>query len=41
MMMLLDHIIIIASAFLLGIVDASFGMGYGTILTPVLLMVGF
>lgn len=39
--MLLDHIIIIASAFLLGIVDASFGMGYGTILTPVLLMVGF
>lgn len=28
-------------AFVLELVDASFGMGYGTILTPVLLMLGF
>jgi len=34
-------IIIVILAFLLEIVDASLGMGYGTILTPVLLMLGF
>jgi uncharacterized membrane protein YfcA len=28
-------------AFLLGVLDATFGGGYGTILTPALLMVGF
>jgi uncharacterized membrane protein YfcA len=36
-----DYLPIAALAFLLGIVDASFGMGYGTLLTPVLLMLGF
>lgn len=34
-------IIVAILAFLLEIVDASLGMGYGTILTPVLLMLGF
>ena len=36
-----DYLPVVALAFLLGIVDASFGMGYGTLLTPVLLMLGF
>jgi hypothetical protein len=38
---LTNGIIIAVSAFLMEVVDASIGMGYGTILTPVLLMVGF
>jgi uncharacterized membrane protein YfcA len=36
-----DYLLVVALAFLLGIVDASLGMGYGTLLTPVLLMLGF
>lgn len=39
-MILVDQLLVVALAFLLGIVDASLGMGYGTILTPVLLMIG-
>jgi hypothetical protein len=35
-----DYLLMIILAFLFGIVDASFGMGYGTMLTPVLLMLG-
>ncbi|NLF02400.1 MAG: sulfite exporter TauE/SafE family protein [Anaerolineales bacterium] len=33
--------IVVALALGCGIVDASFGMGYGTVLTPVLLLLGF
>lgn len=36
----LDYFLVTALAFLLGIVDASFGMGYGTLLIPMLLMLG-
>ncbi len=43
--MLLDSwlilIIVTTSGFMMEVVDAAIGMGYGTILTPVLLMVGF
>jgi uncharacterized membrane protein YfcA len=35
------YFLLVAFAFLFGIVDASFGMGYGTLLTPMLLIVGF
>nr|MDO8134978.1 sulfite exporter TauE/SafE family protein [Candidatus Njordarchaeum guaymaensis] len=38
---LTNGVIIAVSAFLMEVVDASIGMGYGTVLTPVLLMVGF
>ena len=31
----------VALAFVLEVIDASFGMGYGTILTPALLMLGY
>ncbi len=34
-------ILLAISAFLLEVVDASIGMGYGTLLTPVLLILGF
>jgi len=37
----IDYFLLVAFAFLFGIVDASFGMGYGTLLTPMLLIVGF
>jgi hypothetical protein len=40
-MFLTDQLLVVALAFLLGIVDASLGMGYGTILTPMLLIIGF
>lgn len=40
-MILIEQLLVVALAFLLGIVDASLGMGYGTILTPVLLLIGF
>ena len=40
-MILIEQLLVIALAFLLGTVDASLGMGYGTILTPVLLLIGF
>lgn len=33
--------VIAFSAFLMEVVDASLGMGYGTVLTPILLMAGF
>ena len=36
-----EYLPFVALAFLLGTVDASFGMGYGTLLTPLLLMLGF
>jgi uncharacterized membrane protein YfcA len=35
-----DYFLVVAFGFLLGMVDASFGMGYGTLLTPMLLAVG-
>ena len=38
---MLDLLLIVAFAFLFGLVDASFGMGYGTLLTPMLLITGF
>jgi len=34
-------VIVIVSGFVMEVVDAAIGMGYGTILTPVLLMMGF
>ena len=34
-------IAIILSGFIMEVIDATLGMGYGTVLTPVLLMVGF
>ena len=37
----LNYVPITVLAFVLEIVDASFGMGYGTILTPAMLMLGF
>jgi uncharacterized membrane protein YfcA len=37
----LSYLAIMVLAFVLEVVDASFGMGYGTILTPALLMLGF
>lgn len=37
----LSWLAVIAVAFALEVVDASFGMGYGTILTPVLLLLGY
>jgi len=37
----LSYISAIVLAFFLGVVDAGLGMGYGTVLTPVLLMLGF
>ena len=37
----LSYLAMIVLAFVLEVVDASFGMGYGTILTPALLMLGF
>ncbi|NIO36135.1 TSUP family transporter [Candidatus Bathyarchaeota archaeon] len=40
-MVLLDPLFMVILAFLLETVDASIGMGYGTILSPVLLMIGF
>lgn len=36
-----NYFLLVAFAFLFGVVDASFGMGYGTLLTPMLLIVGF
>jgi len=38
---LFDYFPLILLAFLLGVVDSSIGMGYGTVLTPVLLLIGF
>ena len=38
---MIDCLVVIVSAFLLEVVDAGLGMGYGTILTPLLLVVGF
>lgn len=35
-----NYAVVIVLAFVLEVVDASFGMGYGTILTPALLMLG-
>lgn len=40
-MVLFNYLPIVVLAFLLEVVDSSVGMGYGTILTPVLLMIGF
>jgi uncharacterized membrane protein YfcA len=40
-MVWLDSVLVALLAFVLEVIDASFGMGYGTILTPVLLMLGF
>ncbi len=37
----LDFLLLVVFAFLFGIVDASFGMGYGTLMTPMLLIFGF
>jgi len=36
----LNYLFVGTLAFVLEVIDASFGMGYGTILTPVLLMLG-
>ena len=36
-----SYVLVCILAFVLEIIDASFGMGYGTILTPALLMLGF
>jgi len=36
-----NYLLLIVVAFALEVVDASFGMGYGTILTPALLMMGY
>ncbi len=38
---LFNFLPVVILAFLLGVVDASVGMGYGTLLTPVLLVIGF
>ncbi len=40
-MNLFGYLPLVILAFLLEVVDSSSGMGYGTILTPVLLMIGF
>ena len=40
-MVLFNYLPVVILAFLLEIVDSSIGMGYGTILTPVLLIIGF
>ncbi len=37
----LDCVLLVFFAFSLGTVDASFGMGYGTLLAPLLLIAGF
>ena len=37
----LTLVIVTVSGFMMEVVDAAIGMGYGTILTPVLLMAGF
>jgi len=37
----LNYFLVAALAFVLEIIDASFGMGYGTILTPAMLALGF
>jgi len=37
----LSYSLVAALAFVLEVIDASFGMGYGTILTPAMLMLGF
>ncbi len=37
----LDYLFLVVFAFSFGIVDASFGMGYGTLMTPMLLILGF
>ena len=37
----LSYSLVAVLAFVLEVVDASFGMGYGTILTPAMLMLGF
>ena len=37
---MLNYVLIGILAFVLEIIDASFGMGYGTILTPALLLLG-
>jgi uncharacterized membrane protein YfcA len=38
---LFTYLPVVILAFFLEVVDASIGMGYGTLLTPVLLMIGF
>lgn len=38
---LLLLVIITASGFVMGVVDAAIGMGYGTVLTPILFIIGF
>ncbi|MGD8546163.1 MAG: sulfite exporter TauE/SafE family protein [Candidatus Bathyarchaeota archaeon] len=40
-MAFITFFLLLVLAFLLGIVDASMGMGYGTLLTPFLIVVGF
>lgn len=40
-MTLLDYVFMGTLAFALELIDAAFGMGYGTILTPALLVLGF
>jgi uncharacterized membrane protein YfcA len=37
----LNYLLVAVLAFFLEVIDASFGMGYGTILTPAMLMLGF
>ena len=37
----LNFLLVAVLAFFLEAIDASFGMGYGTILTPAMLMLGF
>ena len=36
-----NYILIVVMAFVLETIDAAFGMGYGTILTPAMLMLGY
>jgi len=38
---MIEYVLVGILAFVLELIDASFGMGYGTILTPALLMLGF
>ena len=40
-MILFDCFLLVVLAFLFGVFDASLGMGYGTLLTPMLLIIGF
>lgn len=40
-MSVLNCVLLVVLAFGLEVIDASFGMGYGTILTPALLMLGY